>query len=354
MLSRRRSLIGCALAATALAAVAGPASAVTTADKTAKVTVADDYFAAARTDRREDLEEREGQVGLGERQHRHPQRQAHRDSPEGRQAEGLQLLLGRGRAVFKRKFKVPGKYGFICTYHSSEMKRRDGQEVGRSWDLEPFGRRELFAGTGGAVPMHARRPEDLRRASKADVEQLASEVPVPPKVRRPPSVPTARRLPRRSSPGPTGARREYWIQAEQVKWNIVPSGRDAMMDKKVKGQTKFSAYAYRPYSAGLRRADRAGDDPGADDRGRDRRRDRGQLPQQGRFAGDDPPARVFYAQEMDGAYKGRHTDPGGFVQKKQTFQYVWEARAGHRGRRGSTTTTGRWSRCPSTRACSGR
>ena len=87
------------------------------------------------------------------------------------------------------------------------------------------------------------------------------------------------------------ARREYWIQAEPVKWNIVPSGRDAMMDRKVKGKTKFAAYAYRPYSAGLRGAARPGDDPRAADRGGDRRRDRGQLPQPGRRPGDDPPAR---------------------------------------------------------------
>ena len=43
------------------------------------------------------------------------------------------------------------------------------------------------------------------------------------------------------------------------------------------------------------------------------------------------PHGVFYSQEMDGAYKGRHTDPGGFVQRKQTFQYVWEAREGTEG-----------------------
>ena len=49
--------------------------------------------------------------------------------------------------------------------------------------LEPFGRRELFAGTGGALPLHARRPGGARATSKADVERLAAEVPVPPKVR---------------------------------------------------------------------------------------------------------------------------------------------------------------------------
>ena len=105
-----------------------------------------------------------------------------------------------------------------------------------------------------------------------------------------------------------------------------------MMDKKVKGTTKFSAYAYRPYSAGLRRAARAGDDPRAADRGRDRRRDRGQLPQQDRRAGDDPPARgLLLARRWTAPTRGEHTDPGGFVQKKQTFQYVWEAREGTEG-----------------------
>ena len=54
-----------------------------------------------------------------------------------------------------------------------------------------------------------------------------------------------------------GARREYWIQAEPVKWNIVPSGRDEMMDKKVKGKTKFAAYAYRRLLGRLRGAARA-------------------------------------------------------------------------------------------------
>ncbi len=66
------------------------------------------------------------------------------------------------------------------------------------------------------------------------------------------------------------------------------------------------------------------------------------------------PHGIFYAQEMDGAYKGRFTDAGGFVQKNRTFHYVWEARPGHRRAPGCTTTTGRWTRCRSSRACSGR
>ena len=34
---------------------------------------------------------------------------------------------------------------------------------------------------------------------------------------------------------------------------------------------------------------------------------------------------------MDGAYKGKYTDPGGFVQTKQTFTYIWEATPGTEG-----------------------
>ena len=43
------------------------------------------------------------------------------------------------------------------------------------------------------------------------------------------------------------------------------------------------------------------------------------------------PHGIFYANEMDGAYKGKWTDPGGFVQRNRTFTYVWEAHEGTEG-----------------------
>ena len=113
---------------------------------------------------------------------------------------------------------------------------------------------------------------------------------MPPKVRAAERAGAGGRRPTLAAAEPA-RRREYWIQAEPVSWNIVPTGRDGMMDKKVKGKTKFAAYAYRALLRRLRRAARAGDDPGPADRGRDRRRDRRQLPQQDRRPGDDPPAR---------------------------------------------------------------
>ena len=104
-----------------------------------------------------------------------------------------------------------------------------------------------------------------------------------------------------------------------------------MMDKKVKGKTKFTAYAYRPYSAGFAAPIGPPTIPGpvieaeiGDT-----------VVVNFQNAVDVPvtihPHGIFYSQEMDGAYRGRHTDPGGFVQKKQTFQYVWEAREGTEG-----------------------
>lgn len=195
---------------------------------------------------------------------------------------------------------------------------------------DPFGRRDLFAGAGGLF-LCTLAGQKVLTGEKADVEQLASEVPVPPKVaaaERAGQAPAAEAV---LTQGTTGARREYWIQAEPVKWNIVPSGRDAMMDKKVKGPTKFSAYAYRPYSAGFAAPLGPATIPGPlieAETG-------DAIVVNFRNKIDAPltihPHGVFYSQEMDGAYKGRHTDPGGFVQKKQTFQYVWEAREGTEG-----------------------
>jgi len=195
--------------------------------------------------------------------------------------------------------------------------------------LEPFGRRELFAGTGGAL-LCTLAGQKIFAGEQADVERLASEVPVPPKVRaaeRAGSAPAAEP----TLAGVTGARREYWIQAEPVRWNIVPTGRDGMMDKKVKGKTKFDAYAYRPYSPGFAAPLGPATIPGPlleADTG-------DAIVVNFRNKIDTPvtihPHGVFYSQEMDGAYKGRHTDPGGFVQKKQVFQYVWEARPGTEG-----------------------
>jgi FtsP/CotA-like multicopper oxidase with cupredoxin domain len=193
---------------------------------------------------------------------------------------------------------------------------------------DPFGRRELLAGTGGLF-LCTLAGQKVFSGETADVERLASEVPVPPKVaaaERAGAAPETTLAVNR-----VGARREYWIQAEPVKWNIVPTGRDAMMDRKVKGKTKFAAYAYRAYTAGFAAPLGPATIPGPLIEAETGDAIVVNFRNQVAAPVTIHPHGVFYSQEMDGAYKGRHTDPGGFVQRKRTFQYVWEAREGTEG-----------------------
>ena len=103
-----------------------------------------------------------------------------------------------------------------------------------------------------------------------------------------------------------------------------------MMAKPVKGKTTFGAYAYRP-TRRVRRAAGPATIPG---------------PLIEAEVGDTivvhfrnklktpvtiHPHGIFYSNEMDGAYKGKFTDPGGFVQRNRTFTYVWEASEGTQG-----------------------
>ena len=197
---------------------------------------------------------------------------------------------------------------------------------------EPVDRRDFLAGAGGLF-LCTLAGHKVFLDKPADLPKLAAGVPVPPKVaaaarsRSEGGARSSRRVRRPAQPDA----REYWIQAEPANWNIVPTGRDEMMDKKVKGKTKFTAYAYRRYTPNSPRRSGPATIPG---------------PLIEAEVGDTivvhfrnklnvpvtiHPHGVFYAQEMDGAYKGKFTDPGGFVQRNRTFTYVWEARARHRG-----------------------
>jgi FtsP/CotA-like multicopper oxidase with cupredoxin domain len=197
-------------------------------------------------------------------------------------------------------------------------------------ELDPFGRRELFVGAGGAF-LCTLAGQKVLTDRAANVAELSADLKVPPKVKAAESntvLASAKQIPILEG---GGQRREYWIRAEEVKWNIVPTGRDAMMDKKIKGKTKFPAYAYRAYSPNFEAPLGPATIPGPlieAETG-----DAVVVNFQNKLATPVTmhPHGIFYSQEMDGAYKGRHTDPGGFVQPKQTFQYVWEAREGTEG-----------------------
>jgi FtsP/CotA-like multicopper oxidase with cupredoxin domain len=196
--------------------------------------------------------------------------------------------------------------------------------------LPPLGRRAFFADAGGLF-LCTLAGQKVFLDHGADVEELAAGVKVPPKVAAAQSNGTFSSAQPHTVLAAVGGRREYWIQAEAMSWDIVPDGRDAMMAKKVKGKTKFGAYGYRAYTAGF--ADPIGP---------------AQIPGplieaeigdtvvvHFRNKLDVPvtihPHGILYSDDMDGAYKGKFTDPGGFVQKNATFDYTWEATAGTEG-----------------------
>ena len=190
--------------------------------------------------------------------------------------------------------------------------------------LEPIDRRTLLADAAGGLFLCTLAGHKVFLNKGADVDGLAANVKVPPKVaaaqRREAGAP-ATSVFVANSPG----RREYWIKAEEVSWDIVPSGRDQMMGRKVKGKTKFKAYAYRAYSEGFGAPLGPAQIPGPlieADVG-----DTVVIHFQNKLKSPVTihPHGVQYSDDMDGAYKGRFTDPGGFVQKNDTFDYIWEA-----------------------------
>ena len=119
---RRRIVIGAAMAAIA-SAVAVPLTAAAPdvqSAKTTQVTVADDYFAPT------DLkikQERQGQVGVVGREHSTPTTSCSpSEHPKKVKKKDFKSSSGAVGLTFKRKFEVPGTYGFICTYHRSVMR----------------------------------------------------------------------------------------------------------------------------------------------------------------------------------------------------------------------------------------
>ena len=128
-------------------------------------------------------------------------------------------------------------------------------------------------------------------------------------------------------PAPGGVRREYWIQAETVRWAITPTGRDDWHGRRLSGRNVYTAYVYRLMTPGSRATPRRSDDPRADADRRGRRRARRALPQrrpQARPGRDDAPARRQVHPEYDGAYMGEYTRAGGFIAPGETFTYQWE------------------------------
>jgi FtsP/CotA-like multicopper oxidase with cupredoxin domain len=195
-------------------------------------------------------------------------------------------------------------------------------------DFDPIDRRNFLGIAGGALVCTI-AGQKFRIDSPADLRKANAAFPVPPKVA------AAKNNPGITKAAVQGPKREYWIKAEQRRWNIVPDKTDQMMNKKIKrsvtGSTTSDVFAYRPYSQDFAQPIGPATIPGP-------------LLEANvgetlviHFQNECPlpvtmhPHGIFYSNEMDGAYKGKYTDPGGFVQRGRTFTYIWECAEGTQG-----------------------
>ena len=193
---------------------------------------------------------------------------------------------------------------------------------------ERLGRRQFLAGAGGAALVTLAGLE-VPAGAQADLGEMAGRLRVPAGVRDA-RDPTGRSA---AVPAPRGSGtvREYWIQAEKTPWDIVPTHHDDVLDVPIKGRTRFTALTYRAYSKGFHHPLGPPGMPG---------------PLIEAEVGDTVvvnfrnlsggpatmhPHGIFYTEDMDGSYKGKYTNPSGFVEHGRDFRYVWQAREGTQG-----------------------
>jgi len=188
-----------------------------------------------------------------------------------------------------------------------------------------FDRRNFLTGAGGAF-FCTLAGQRLTFDRQADLPALAKGVRVPPRVAATSGLADPSSAAGKRAPGP-----EYWIRAERVNWQIIPTHRDQMMDVRVKGKSHFSAYAYRRYTANFAAPMGEATIPGPVLEVNEGET----LTVHFHNKVDVPvtmhPHGIRYTEEMDGSYEGKFTNPGGFVQPNKKFTYVWEAVPGTAG-----------------------
>ena len=117
---RPRALAACALAAAAVTAVAVPASSGAGAvSKTPVVTVADDYFAPTDVTVAKGGKVKWVWDSMNTDTHNVVLGAKH---PKSVKANDFRSRSGAVGLTYAPKFKVPGTYEFICTYHTSVMR----------------------------------------------------------------------------------------------------------------------------------------------------------------------------------------------------------------------------------------
>jgi FtsP/CotA-like multicopper oxidase with cupredoxin domain len=190
---------------------------------------------------------------------------------------------------------------------------------------QPDSTRRSFLGlAGGAALLCTIGGEQVKVTGPRDVaraDALAAGLERPPAAQRRLSA-----FPQ-IQPQPGGRRVEYWVQAESVRWTVIPTRRDGWHGRRIPGSSTYRALVYREMTEGFAAPKGEPSIPG---------------PTLTAEVGDvlvvhfrnadtklrQPltmhPHGVKYNPEYDGAYLGRHTRAGGFVAPGEEFTYQWE------------------------------
>jgi FtsP/CotA-like multicopper oxidase with cupredoxin domain len=180
---------------------------------------------------------------------------------------------------------VAGSASLICALGGKPLERVTGRDVKRADDYSARLKKPASAGAAGVGPGDAPQPQ------------------------------------------PGGVKREYWVAARSVKWDIVPTGRDEWMARKVGGPRSFRAFVYQQWNTGFAEPVGPASMPGpllegevgdtivvhfrnADEK----------LNQ----AVTMHPHGVRYTPNYDGSYLGDFTLAGGFIAPGEEFTYTWE------------------------------
>jgi plastocyanin len=178
--------------------------------------------------------------------------------PKGVSKKQFTSLDGSTSFHFEKTFTVPGKYHFRCTIHPTMMNFFLTVRSRREVPSSPIGCGGFLAGAAaaaGGAALVTLGGLEYHADARLDVEAMGRQMEVPPAV--------ANYYNRQSQtgyvaalPAPTagGITRPYWIKAVKVpSWDIVPSHRDGMMDRPIKGKTKITAIAYQRFTPGFKK-----------------------------------------------------------------------------------------------------
>ena len=187
--------------------------------------------------------------------------------------------------------------------------------------------RRSFLGIGGAALLCGVGGSRLTVATPEQVDEADAAARI---VRRPAAArePVDGQSFPTPEPAPGGQRREYWVQARSVRWNVAPTGRDEWMDQRIGGKRTFRALVYQQFTPGFGKPAGPAAMPGPT-----LEAEVGDTIVVHFRNGDERfeqpvtmhPHGVRYTPDYDGVYLGEHSRVGGFVAPGEEFTYAWEA-----------------------------